>query len=467
MRLPRPDSLKGQTVLVTGVCLLLFHVVSLVLYIVFSASTVTLEKEEQIADRIITITRLIEHAKPSSRAYLAGELSGQKFRISIEDSPLVEPGEAPAGTIIGLIAGALHPVEHRIAAHYDDPADDAAAHAHGRNVVTQRLSGMFRIHESLLVSIDLPDGGNWLNFRVSGSAWDHIFSLEAIPSLTLMTLAAILFTAWAVNRPLKSLSRFARASHDMGINILTAEPIDESGPREIREAARAFNQMLARVRRLLEARNQMLGALSHDFRTPLTRLRLRVESMTDERQKAKAVADLDEMEEMIRLTLAFARDEAAGGARETVDLAAAIRGIVEGFDDAATRVSIDTPASLAAACQPLGIRRVLANILGNALFYAGQVRIGLRGDGANILIDVDDDGPGIEPRERERVFLPFYRLESSRNRETGGAGLGLSIAQTIVHAHGGTISLLDSPMGGLRVRIVLPRGPESVARTAE
>jgi signal transduction histidine kinase len=216
--------------------------------------------------------------------------------------------------------------------------------------------------------------------------------------------------------------------------------------------------MQSRVQRLLEARNEMLGALSHDFRTPLTRLRLRVEAIPDDTQKEKAVRDLDDMEAMIRLTLAFARDEAAGINREPLDLAAVTREIVNNLDIAPGRVTVRTGNTVRARCQPVGIRRVLGNIIDNALFYANNVQITLYEEDQNAVIDIDDDGPGIDPQQRDKVFTPFYRLESSRNRETGGAGLGLSIAQTIVHAHGGGIKLLDSPMGGLRVRVVLPRG---------
>ncbi|HEX7028802.1 MAG TPA: ATP-binding protein [Gammaproteobacteria bacterium] len=458
MSLLRPETLRGQTILVVGISLLLFDVLGLVLYIIFSASTVTVEREEQVADRIATVTRLIEHARPVDRPYLARELSGSKFQVSIGQQPWVAAADDSGAKIAGLVSKTLGPLQHVVAADYRGEAHAPDNNQASRDVTTQRLTGLFRIHETLLVSVDLPGDNHWLNFKVSGSAWDHIFSWSAIPSLTLMALAAMLFAAWAINKPLKSLQRFARASEDMGLNILAAQPIDEDGPKEIREAARAFNQMQSRVQRLLEARNEMLGALSHDFRTPLTRLRLRVEAIPDDTQKEKAVRDLDDMEAMIRLTLAFARDEAAGINREPLDLAAVTREIVNNLDIAPGRVTVRTGNTVRARCQPVGIRRVLGNIIDNALFYANNVQITLYEEDQNAVIDIDDDGPGIDPQQRDKVFTPFYRLESSRNRETGGAGLGLSIAQTIVHAHGGGIKLLDSPMGGLRVRVVLPRG---------
>lgn len=450
MKFPRPFTLRGKTILLVGLCLLISHILSLVVFIIFSASTVTVERDEQIADRIVASARLIGHARASDRPGLAGELSGEAFHVSVDRKPLTDITDDSAAGLEHLVSAALAPLTHDAPADYGAPGDTQT-----REIASQRTFGLFRIRETLIVSVDLPDG-SWLNFRASGSVWDHIVSLDAIPSLAMMALGAILFTAWAVNKPLGSLSRFAKASTDTGINIQAAAPVSEDGPVEIRNAAMAFNQMQSRIRRLLEARNEMLGALSHDFRTPLTRLRLRVESITDDEQRNKAIHDLDEMESMIKFTLAFARNESAGEEREETDLEAMIREIVDSANIPANRASVNAGETVRVVCQPIGIRRALTNIVENAAFHGKEIRITLDGDNDTVVIDIDDDGPGIAPDQRERVFMPFYRLEPSHHREIGGAGLGVSIAQTAVHAHGGTIELLDSPLGGLRVHITLP-----------
>lgn len=462
MKALRPDTLKGKTVLVLAVCLTFSHIVGLALYVIFSASTVTLEREEQIADRIMTVTRLIEHAPPPDRPYLADELTGPRFRVAVEEGRLVDPAPVAEGgsTITQLLNRTVGAKTHRIAAQYRDfPAfggDAATDTAPEREVSTQRFSSLFRIHEELLVSIDLPDG-TWLNFTVSGSAWDHIWSPNIIPSVLLITVVTLLVAWWAVGRALTPLSRFARASEDLGVNVYDAPPVAEEGPREVREAAKAFNEMQRRIRSLLEARNQMLGAVSHDFRTPLTRLRLRAEAINDPDQYQKAVQDLNDMETMIAATLAFARDEAEGEGRETVDIAALIREVCADLSENPDDISLELEEGLLVECQPVSIRRVLTNVIDNAVLYGARVRVSAFANDGNVVIDADDDGPGIPPADRDKVFTPFRRLEQSRNRETGGAGLGLSIAQTIVRGHGGSIELTDSPLGGLRVRMVLPR----------
>ena len=183
--------------------------------------------------------------------------------------------------------------------------------------------------------------------------------------------------------------------------------------------------------------------------------------MQDADQKARVIQDLDEMESLISLALNFARNDVdAGGDRASVDL----KRLLEQFVAALTtpsRVALDVPAPVVVHCQELSIRRTLANVVDNALFYGRQVNIRLAETADEAEILVDDDGPGIEPQNRERVFTAFHRLEPSRSRETGGAGLGLTIAQTLVHSHGGTIRLLNSTLGGLQVRIALPKKSRS------
>lgn len=446
-------SLRAQTLVVVSSILLLFYIASLGLYILLSAATVTLEREEQIADRIVAATRLIEQARAQDRSALASQLSGERFAVSIDQAALDQQDELESGAeITSLISDQLLPSRFVVAADYVQPDGDLPSRA----ITAQRFSGPLRIQETLIVSIDMQDGA-WLNFEVSGSAWDHIIAPAAIPSLTLMTLGIILIAAWAVSRPLGTLSRLARASNDMGADVSGAVPLDETGPIEIKRVASAFNHMQQRVQRLLSARNEMLGAISHDFRTPLTRLRLRVERLTDPQQRDKAIGDIEEMEALIQFTLEFARDNTEAPRYETLNCLELVRDLVGQAQMTDDEISLDIPPTLNISCHPLGLRRVLTNLVSNAHFYASSIRISACEDESSVVIDVEDNGPGIPAEDRDRVFTPFLRLEGSRSRDTGGAGLGLSICQTIVHGHGGQIELADSEMGGLKVSVSLPK----------
>jgi hypothetical protein len=208
----------------------------------------------------------------------------------------------------------------------------------------------------------------------------------------------------------------------------------------------------------------MLAAIGHDLRTPITRLRLRAEFMEDDEQRRKMLSDLDEMEAMVAATLAFARDDAAAEPTVPLDLAALVRTVLDEAADSRPDLpeeatAYDGPEHMTVQARPVALKRALANLVGNALAYGGAARTRLvpaAGRGAPLKLLIEDDGPGIPSAELERVFQPFHRLEGSRNRETGGSGLGLTIARNILRAHGGDVVLANRPGGGLVATASLP-----------
>ncbi len=232
--------------------------------------------------------------------------------------------------------------------------------------------------------------------------------------------------------------------------------MDEVGPIEIRQAANAFNDMQERLRRLVENRTRMLAAISHDLRTPITQLRLRAEFIEDAEEQAKTMATLEEMEAMIAATLSFAREDATAEETRIVDLTALLASICDDLADTGKAVSFDPGDTIPLECRPATLKRAVVNLIENALKYGGAARLALAASAKAIRITIDDDGPGIPTGEIANVFLPFYRVEKSRSSATGGIGLGLSIARTIVHAHGGDLMLENRPEGGLRAIIELP-----------
>jgi signal transduction histidine kinase len=211
----------------------------------------------------------------------------------------------------------------------------------------------------------------------------------------------------------------------------------------------------------VEDRTFLLTAIGHDLRTPITRLKLRAEYMEDDEQRLKMLADLDEMESMVASTLAFGRDITTTEPVNRIDLASLLQTLLDEASDGAPEksdaLSYTGPEHLTINARPLSLKRALMNLIGNALKYGDAARLSLvQTSPANIQIDIEDDGPGISPQDAALVFEPFRRLETSRNRETGGSGLGLSIAQNIIRAHGGEISLQNLPNQGLRARVTLP-----------
>jgi signal transduction histidine kinase len=277
----------------------------------------------------------------------------------------------------------------------------------------------------------------------------------------LMTGAALALILWATRRLVRPVSALAHAADRLGRDV-NAPPLPEVGPSEVVTAARAFNTMAERIRRFVGDRTQMLAAIGHDLRTPITRLRLRAEFLEDDEQRRKMLSDLDEMEAMVNATLAFARDDSATEPSVAVDLAALCRTVLDEAADARPEldpeaVSYQGPDRQPIRGRPIALKRALANLIANALNYAGTARVVMDPPSHGILtLRVEDEGEGIPEDALEAVFQPFRRLEVSRNRETGGTGLGLPIARNILRAHGGDVVLRNRPEGGLAAVVTLP-----------
>lgn len=268
----------------------------------------------------------------------------------------------------------------------------------------------------------------------------------------LVIIAISLFAARGISG---SLRRFAQAAERLGVNI-AAIPLVESGPGEMRSVTRAFNLMQARLKRFVDDRTQVLAAISHDLRTPLSRLRLRAECQLPGIDRQKNLADLDLMDRMIAATLSFARDDVAAEARVKVDLASLTQAVCDEIADAGGQAKYQGPLYLEIEAAPLSLMRAITNVVENAVKYGGHAQVRLVMTGRKIEIAVTDGGPGIIPSEQERVFEPFYRLDVARAPD-GGTGLGLAIARHVLRAHGGDVILRNGDGGGLVATLILPR----------
>jgi signal transduction histidine kinase len=305
------------------------------------------------------------------------------------------------------------------------------------------------------VVVTLPDGDEVV-FRApaprGGPPLPATLLLE-LGVLTLLLGIVLYAMTRTITRPLKELARAADAiGRGQQVPLLT-----EHGAREIRGATRAFNAMQERLRRYLDSRTRVLAAMSHDLRTPLTRLRLRVESIEDEDLRQRCAQDLDEMACMIQGALSVFRGLNDDENVVDIDINALLSELQRQYGETGRLIQIVGRAAAPFAGRPLALKRCLSNLIDNALQYGKQATLEVIDDG-ELIIRVLDDGPGIPEESLEQVFEPFFRLESSRNRETGGTGLGLSIARDIAQAHGGSLVLRNRTEGGLAAILTLPRG---------
>lgn len=298
------------------------------------------------------------------------------------------------------------------------------------------------------------DDGRWLNaaFYLSEvNRWWTSTSLASL-SLTAAILALIgIVVANRISRPLRSLVTSAEAL-GRGENL---PPLSEEGPEEVRRTAEAFNRMQARLHRFVEDRTKMLAAIGHDLRTPLTSLRLRAELVSDAENQRKMLSTIDELQSMTEAAIAFARGESTTEETRAIDIEALVESICDDQADLGQPVKFYEGGRLTYRCRPDGLRRAVRNLVENAVRYGLEANVSIRQSATTVDIVIEDRGPGIPEAMFEKVFAPFFRLESSRNKETGGIGLGLSIARAVVRQHGGDISFAQVT-GGMQAVIHLP-----------
>ena len=303
-------------------------------------------------------------------------------------------------------------------------------------------------------SVELLDG-RWLNFSSLADREPPTWSLSALLSLLLVALligAVLVVLLRRITRPLKLLVQQAE-QFGRGAAI---PPLSESGPQEVAETLAAFNRMQHRLNRFVQDRTQMLAAISHDLRTPLTSLRLRCEFLPDSEDRDRMLQTLAQMESMLHATLSFARDEHQGEENRNVDLVSLLHSLCDDYEDNGQPVECYAEGKRVYQCRPEVLRRVLQNLINNALKYAGDAEVSLEATANAILIRVRDHGEGIPEDQLESVFKPFFRLDTARNTEDGSVGLGLAIARTLIHQHGGELQLSNAPDGGFLAEIQLP-----------
>ncbi len=333
--------------------------------------------------------------------------------------------------------------------------------------LTQQLQGKivhpFSIYvdnDEKWVRVDVAvDEGGVLRFSLPQrrlfSSSGYIVLLWMCGSSIILLAIAILF----MRNQIRPIRRLAVVAERFGRGMDAPGSLKPEGAREVRQATRAFIDMQERIRRQVSQRTLMLAGISHDLRTPLTRMKLELALLPAGSDTRAIQADIEEMERMINAYLDFAKGE-EGETPVRTDIGALIGRVIESARREGKTIACDLPGDLYLPLRTLAMERCFANLIGNAAKYADQVWVTAERtedeEGAALMITIDDDGPGIPPALRADMFRPFVRGEPSRNRETGGVGLGLPIAQDIVHAHGGDIALADSPRGGLRVRVRLP-----------
>ena len=404
-------------------------------------------RAEHTADRVEQLVSALEAVPPEVRPTLAATLGrGMSAQFEGPSAPMEANDAALTEALVNEL-GTGRGVTATTGTRGDCVAQSGNNGASARPATTscQVISLTLRDGTPLRLVLSSQPGFSWSRTRLS--RW----LLYAIMFPLCLGLLAYVVARMAT-RPLGRLARAAAALGD-DINQL---PLSESGPSEVRHAARAFNVMQARIRSYIEERTEMLAAIAHDLQTPLTRLRLRLEKVADESLRDKLVADLGAMQSMIREGLDLAMSLDTGGMMQRVDLDSLLSSVCADAVDSGQDVGLNGQTGVSIRAIPIALQRCIANLINNAVKYGRYARVTTACEGNKAVIRVRDGGPGIPEAQMEKAFDPFYRIESSRSRETGGTGLGLTIARNIARKHGGSLVLRNVLGGGLECTLTLP-----------
>ena len=443
-----PRSLAARTAAVVLIGLIIVQVAGLTIHAFDRMDVQRLAQARNVAVRVMSLYRTMVLTAPDDRARVLTEMPhGPGLSAELSDAPPVTdlPEMPPVAQRLFRVSmnlvGVPGPLRWR----------------------ELQILGGFEARR-MVIGMHLPDGP-WLNITVAIEPPRPWHSPTFLAAFVLMTVVAAALTMWAVRRLTAPVATLAAAAEALGRDV-NAPPLPENGPLEVATAAIAFNTMAARIRRFVQDRTELLTAIGHDLRTPITRLKLRAEFIEDDEQRGKVLADLEELEAMVSATLAFGRDARTAEQVSPLDLASLLRTVLDETGDArpeaAEKLVYDGPPHLTVRARPLALKRALTNLVANAVIYGGSATVRLvppvsvGAAGAVVTVEIEDPGPGIPPAELERVFEPFHRGEPSRSRETGGVGLGLPIARNIMRAHGGDVVLANRPTGGVKATVTLP-----------
>jgi len=444
-----PRTFAGQTVLLLVVGLSLSHALTVVFHQYDRGMLLAATGGNEFAHRVAAAVRSLDAVPPEIRPAVIQAVQAADLRLRLNDGPPDGREETP------------------------EEADWRADYV--RRLVVDALKGWPLIDASRVDLRATPSGAQMIaHVPVGDGAWLRAegalvaedapasLSMDIVVSTLIMFVAVLVAAIWAARRLARPLRHMALAADRLGRDV-TAPPLPEEGPEEVRRAAEAFNRMQSRLRRLVEDRMQMLAAISHDLRTPITLLRLRAEFIPDKTEQAKTLQTLDEMAEMVNSLLAFAREEAAEEEIRVVDLAALVDTVCADLADTGAKVTFRPADPLPMSCRVSAVRRAVTNLVSNAVRHGGEASVAMETTPDQVRIIVEDEGPGIPEGELEQVFRPFYRVERSRNRDTGGVGLGLAVVRSVARQHGGDAFVENRPDGGLRAVVTLPLTPPSAA----
>jgi len=452
-----PRSLRGRLLLLLIGGLVAAQTMSAVISFYDRKAVIERLVARRHAQRVVDLVRVLDELKPADRARVAAATRYPPIALGDQSLEVIAPA---IGTADAVIASGEHLAR---ATHWSL----SERFAPPRKSEVRVVETVLRFVADANPEVSAPNGwGVWVRSSLrDGTPFTAYFEI-AFPAsfpfsalaqhLAVIVVVTAILVAFGVRWVTRPLSELADAAERFGRD-LDAPPLVETGSSEIRRAARAFNSMQERLSRYLKSRVHALSAISHDLKTPITRMRLRAELIEDTRLRDSILRDMTELETMVASSLDFTRGLESNETPHPTDVNALIDSVCEDFRELGHVVQANGRASAPIAAQTQALKRCLANIIDNACKYGGHAQVSVEDGPGELVIRVSDSGPGVPENELERVFEPFYRVETSRSRDTGGTGLGLAIARNVAQSHHGQVALRNLAGGGLEATLTLPR----------
>lgn len=449
----RPRSIRAQLGLLILIAFVAAQVLAAWLFTDERGAAIRAAQQAETTDRAVALAEALSQTSAATRDAILAASSSPSVQFEYSTDPLVLENAQETNALAGTLPEGARREEYALSPHGDERADPPAP----VSWIHKRMLRAGVAPSEMRLSLPLAQGG-WLN----ASARFQRPDLQLPPVLVgtaLLSLMLILGALWfGLRRITGPLRRLAEAAEGFGLDR-DPPKMPKGGPLEVQALSDALARMHDRLSRMIADRTHMLAALGHDLRSPITALRLRAEMVDDDETRERMAATLDEMQDMVEATLAYARGVSTDQPTEPVDLSAMLREIAADLSESGPDLSVKAEPIILPV-RNVAMRRAFRNLLGNAQRYGDGTQVVLSVGDRGIVIDIDDNGPGIPEEDLERVFDPFVRLEQSRSLDTGGTGLGLPIARSILRAHGGDVVLMNRAEGGLRARVTLPFGSE-------
>ena len=462
-----PRSLFGRLVLLLLAGLILAQLLSAFILLRDRGQALYASQRQNLIERTLGIVHLLDSLPARDRQRLVPLLAGPELRITLSGRPLpvtgTEGDDRPSSEILRQQIQQRLPAGTEVRVALEGSIMESRMPAMHQRMMQGRglprplayMQGLHTMARLFIIQVQLQDG-SWVIFRRGLSGQSFSWPTRLLIVLGVLLISVILISLIGVRSIVRPLRDLREAAEGLGKDI-RRPPLKESGPTEVRDTARAFNTMQRRLKNYIEDRAEILAAVSHDLKTPLTRMRLRTDLLDDDELRSRMQKDLDDMEAMVSATLDFMRGTETGEQSRPLDLMALLESIQEDAIEMGREVHLEGRVQAHFSGKPLALKRCISNLVENALRYGGTAEITVEDGSEEITIQVCDRGPGIPEPMLQKVFAPFFRIEASRAGHTGGTGLGLGIARNIARAHGGDLTLHNRTGGGLCARLSLPR----------